>query len=120
MQEKSAYQKMYEKKRMIELLPAEITVMCGERRHKESGIALIEPGLYLCVGNMPVAKLLPKSELDETTPDFKKSKAVQECFDRMQDSDPRNAESDFNVVVGNGFEEEFLRAVDDIPEGDEA
>ena len=113
MKTKSAYQKMYEKLRAISLRPEELTVMFAERSHNGT----TEPGLYVCLKNVPLAKLLPKSELDETSPDFDRTRIVQECFEKMMKLDPRDSKSGFDLIVGDGFEEEFVRSVDDICAG---
>ena len=104
---------MYEKLRTISLRAEELTVMFAERSHNGT----TEPGLYVCLNSVPLAKLLPKSELDETSPDFDRSKVVQECFEKMRKLAPRDSKSGFDFIVGDGFEEEFVRSVDDVCAG---
>lgn len=117
MTEKSAYQKLYEKFRMAELAEAgEIRVMCA----RQNGT----PGVYLVIGDTPIAKLLTKRVLDETVPDFPASEKIMERFEEMKSIDPRTRSNsrwlkEFDELVGDGFEEEFLRSVDDLPEGGE-
>lgn len=105
---KCTFQKLYEKKRMIELRFDDLHVMVG----RWGGVG--EPGLYLCVGHTPVAKLLSQAELDETIPDFDKSETIQCRMEQMRAIDPRTEDSDFNLTVGGGFEEKFYRYCDGI------
>ena len=100
---KCTFQKLYEKKRMVELRPESLHIMVGRDRELAR-----EPGLYLCVGHTPVAKLLSQAELDETIPDFDASEKIQMLLTRMQEIDPRDADSDFDLPVGDGFEERFF------------
>tara|TARA_Y100000817_G_scaffold117163_1_gene91836 strand:+ start:2318 stop:2692 length:375 start_codon:yes stop_codon:yes gene_type:complete len=107
MTNKSVLQKLYEKRRMIEMDPGSIKVMYAVRAAGAGRGP--EPGLYLCIGNAPIAKLLPAKEIDETVPDFDKSEAVELSMGKMKELDPRTSIEDLDEVVGTEFEETFYK-----------
>ena len=110
--EKSTLQKLYEKRRMIEMDPGGINVMYAVRSAGASRRS--EPGLYLCVGDVPVAKLLPQKEINETVPDFDKSDVVEFAMAEMRKVDPRTSVEEMDGPVGSEFEETFLKIADEI------
>ena len=110
--DKSTLQKLYEKRRMIEMDPGGINVMHAVRSAGASRRS--EAGLYLCVGDVPVAKLLPQKEIDETVPDFDKSDVVEFAMAEMRKVDPRTSIEEMDKPVGAEFEETFLKIADEI------
>ena len=104
---KCAYQKLYEKFRMVESGLGELKVMAA-------GDDMNGAGLYLCVDSVPIARMLTKQDHDATSPDFDKSKEVQDLFEKMTKLDPRTTMDELDELVGEveggEFEAMFERA----------
>ena len=112
MQDKTVYQKMYERWQMAKRLPLSVMVARGP----DGGEAL-----YLVAesddGAYPLARLISHAELEETKPASVKSSVVQTFFEAMEIIDPRDDDStidDWCELVGFGFEEAFKKAVSDL------
>ena len=112
MEQKTTYQKLYEKLRMAQLFQVRAMVARSDGK----------PGLYLCAdggeGVVPLARLLTQKEMDRVIPDHPASDIAHEFFETMKIVDPRDEDSDldgWNELVGFGFEEAFLKGVDELP-----
>ena len=113
MKTKTTMQKLYEKYRMIELqagtfapaVAVRTTLHFEEGPHGPEGPAVSsrEPGVYLTIDNMPVAKLLSQAELDETEPDFERSAILAQIFSTLEEHDQRDERSNWDRLHGKGF-----------------
>ena len=111
---KTTMQKLYEKYRMIELQAGTFAPAVAVRTTQKH--VLGEPGVYLTIDNMPVAKLLSQAELDETEPDFERSAILAQIFATLEEHDQRDERSNWDRLHGYGFDAMADRMCADFPD----
>jgi hypothetical protein len=113
---KTALQKIYEKHLMIKVKGSESDLMLAKQNDKW--------GVYLVIDSVPVAKILTKRDLDETSPEYKAGEILQEGLKKISKSDPRWETLDkldvdsLHKYGGNGFEKLFDTIIDSLSKFD--